>query len=102
MRVQWTHGMSKVATVLERFVTATAIAGVFLFAVPSFLAQPSWAQSAAPLANPDWYHVGNSLVDFSLAGLAGGPVDRVWYSPDGATLYAITSSGKTFETQTFE
>lgn len=95
--------MSKAATVLEQFVTATAITGVFLLAAPFFLAQPVWAQSpVAPSANPDWYHVGNSLVDFSLAGLAGGPVDRVWYSPDGATLYAITSSGKTFETQTFE
>jgi uncharacterized protein (TIGR03437 family) len=41
-------------------------------------------------------------MDLSLAGLAGGPVDRVWYSFDGGTLYATTFSGKTFETQDFE
>jgi uncharacterized protein (TIGR03437 family) len=29
-------------------------------------------------------------------------VDRVWYSPDGGTLYARTSSGKTFQTSDFE
>ena len=50
----------------------------------------------------DWYHIGNSLVNLSLADLATGPVDRVWYSADGGTLYATTASGKTFETQDFE
>ena len=51
MRVQWTHGMSKAATVLERFVTglgtgfikelgtARAVTGVFLYAIPLFLAR---------------------------------------------------------------
>jgi uncharacterized protein (TIGR03437 family) len=58
----------------------------------------AWAQ--APASN--WYPVGNSLVDLSLAGLASGPVERVWYSFDGVTLYATTFSGKTFETHDFE
>ena len=80
--------MSRRATVL------THIAAVALLA---FGAASAWAQ-----ASPDWYHAGNSLVDLSLAGLASGPVDRIWYSPDGGTLYALTSSGKTFETSDFE
>jgi uncharacterized protein (TIGR03437 family) len=82
--------MSRVATVLERFASGAILTLAF--------AAPAWAQSAAPT----WYPVGNSLVDFSLAGLASGPVERVWYSADGGTLYTTTFSGKTFETQDFE
>jgi uncharacterized protein (TIGR03437 family) len=41
-------------------------------------------------------------LDLALADLATGPVDRVWYSADGSTLYALTTSGKTFETSDFE
>ena len=56
-----------------------------------------WGQAA-----PEWIHVGNSLVNLSLADLSTGPVSRVWYSADGGTLYATTASGKTFETKDFE
>ena len=52
-----------------------------------------------PLA--DWRHTGNAVTDQALAGLASGPVNRVWYA-DGATLYARTASGRTFETADFE
>jgi uncharacterized protein (TIGR03437 family) len=38
----------------------------------------------------------------SLASLATGPVERVWYSTDGSTLFTRTLSGKTFETKDFE
>lgn len=79
--------MSRLATVLSHTVSV----GVLLTASGA-----AWAQAA-----PDWYHVGNSLEDLSLAGLATGPVDRVWYSADGATLYA-SASGKTFETNDFD
>jgi uncharacterized protein (TIGR03437 family) len=50
----------------------------------------------------DWHHLGNSLVDLSLAGLAGGPVNRVWYSADGSALFAATSSGRVFQTNDFD
>lgn len=76
--------MYKRATV--RILTATVLVAMGLS-----------AQSA-----PDWRKVGNSLVDLSLAGLASGPVDRVWYSPDGSQLYARTASGRTFATSDFE
>lgn len=91
--------MSRGATVLAHTVTA----GLLLAAAWT----PVRGQSgASPLPNaslpaPDWYHVGNSLENLSLAGLATGAVDRVWYSADGATLFA-SSSGKTFETSDFE
>lgn len=51
---------------------------------------------------PAWRHIGNAAVDLGLAGLATGPVARVWYSDDGVQLYARTSSGKTFVTSDFE
>ena len=46
----------------------------------------------------DWRPVGNTLRDLSLAGLAGGPVSRVWFSEDGQTLFAKTREGKVFQT----
>src|SRR5258708_7104443 len=50
----------------------------------------------------DWRHIGNSAIELALPSAATGPVDRVWYSSDGATLYARTRSGHTFETVDFE
>ena len=50
----------------------------------------------------DWYHLGNALLDLSLAGLATGPVDRVWYSADGGTLFLATANGRIFETSDFD
>jgi len=47
---------------------------------------------------PDWRRVGNSALDLELAGLATGPVDRVWYSATGDQIWARSLSGKTFVT----
>jgi uncharacterized protein (TIGR03437 family) len=49
-----------------------------------------------------WRRIGNALIDRSLAGLASGPVDRVWYSSDGSQLLLRTPSGKVFATSDFE
>lgn len=49
-----------------------------------------------------WRQIGNALIDRSLAGLASGPVDRVWYSADGSQLLIRTPSGKVFATRDFE
>jgi photosystem II stability/assembly factor-like uncharacterized protein len=46
--------------------------------------------------------VGNSAVDLLLASPATGPVDKVWFSDSGGTLYARTRSGKIFETADYE
>jgi uncharacterized protein (TIGR03437 family) len=60
------------------------------------------ALGQAPQPAPEWFHIGNSLLNLSLADLATGPVKRVWYSADGGTLYANTALGKTFETSDFD
>jgi uncharacterized protein (TIGR03437 family) len=59
------------------------------------------AVSAAGQA-PDWRRVGNAAIDLDLAGLATGPVNRVWYSPAGDQIWTVTSSGKIFETNDFD
>jgi uncharacterized protein (TIGR03437 family) len=41
-------------------------------------------------------------MELALPSLATGAVDRVWYSPDGSTLYAKTGSGRVFQTSDFE
>jgi uncharacterized protein (TIGR03437 family) len=49
-----------------------------------------------------WRRVGNSAIELALPSLATGPVDRVWYSADGSSLYAKTASGRIFQTSDFE
>lgn len=80
--------MYKTATV--RVLVATCVATVWV--VIGLSAQTT----------PDWRKIGNTLIDRALAGLASGPVDRVWYSADGSQLFARTSSGYTFATSDFE
>lgn len=60
------------------------------------LAAPAWAQAGRA---PDWRHMGNTAVDLGLAGLASGPVDRVWYAQD--SLRIRTGLGRLFETNDF-
>ncbi len=57
------------------------------------------AQTRAQL---DWRHIGNAAIDLALPSVGTGPVDRVWYSPDGATLYAWTRSNHVFATTDLE
>jgi uncharacterized protein (TIGR03437 family) len=56
-----------------------------------------WAQ-----APPDWRHIGNSVIEKSLAGPATGPVTRAWYSGDGSRLLIRAASGRVYETADFE
>ena len=59
---------------------------------------------------PDWRRIGTYAMshavayatDGSLAGSISGAVDRVWYSGDGAILFARTSSGRTYQTSDLE
>ena len=50
-----------------------------------------------PAQTSGWRSVGNSSIDLSLAGLATGPVNRVWYSASGS-LFIHTTSGRVFST----
>jgi len=52
--------------------------------------------------HPDWRHIGNSVIGMALAAPASGPVERLWYSPDGSRLYVRTAAGTVFETADFE
>ncbi len=60
---------------------------------------PIWGQSTAAL---EWRRIGNTVMDLSLASPAGGPVERVWYSADGARFFAKTQSGRVWQTSDFE
>ena len=57
---------------------------------------------SAQTAAPDWRHIGNSALELALPSVATGPVDRVWFSADGATLFARSASGQVFQTQDLE
>jgi uncharacterized protein (TIGR03437 family) len=72
-----------------------------LLAATLVLAQGLPGQTLTP-QTMDWRRVGNANVDLGLAGLASGPVDRVWYTADGASLLIRTAAGKTYETSDFE
>jgi len=50
----------------------------------------------------EWRRVGTPSVEVGLAAPATGPVAAVWYSPDGARLYARTRAGRVLETIDFE
>ena len=56
----------------------------------------------APNVVPDWRRIGNSAVEASLASVATGPVERVWYSAEGLRVFIMTRSGKVFQTEDFE
>src|ERR1039457_6921959 len=45
-----------------------------------------------------WRRVGNSAVDLLLASPATGPVEKVWFSVSGGTLYARPGTGRGVET----
>jgi uncharacterized protein (TIGR03437 family) len=79
--------MYKLATV--RVLAATVVASLGLSA-------------QTPASGNIWRPLGNTLIDRSLAGLATGPVERVWYSADGSQLLLRTPSGKVFATSDFE
>ena len=56
----------------------------------------------AASAQTDWRRIGNSAADLGLAAPATGPMQQVWFSPDGSVLYGRTNSGKVFKTLDFE
>lgn len=75
----------------------------FLQLAIGFLALlPALEAQSLPAAGIAWRHIGNSAIELALPALATGAVDRVWYSADGARLYARTASGHIFSTADFE
>jgi uncharacterized protein (TIGR03437 family) len=84
----------------RRLARSAGRTGLALFSAAALFAQAFPPGTAA--FRPDWRRIGNSAVEASLASLATGPVDRVWYSADGARLLVRTSSGRVFATSDFE
>src|SRR5258708_11436999 len=60
------------------------------------------AQTAPDAARPNWRRVGGAAIDLALAPPATGPVSRVWFSADGSRLYALTATGRVFESADLE
>lgn len=60
------------------------------------------AGAVGALAQSDWRRIGGSSFEWRLASPATGPVERVWFSGDGATLYARTHASKVLKTSDFE
>jgi len=56
----------------------------------------------APAQITDWRKVGGTSFQMMLAAPATGPVDEVWFSTDGALLYARTHAGRVFQSSDFE
>jgi len=73
-----------------------------LLAVSTLALVPALGQVPAEAARPDWRKIGGMSVDLMLAAPATGPVDEVWFGPEGRMLYARTRSGRVFETADFE
>ncbi len=59
----------------------------------------STLQAQAPSLRPDWRRIGTPAYEAFLASPATGPVDRVWFSGDGVSLFALAASGRTFESR---
>src|SRR6266478_5652986 len=71
------------------------IAGVLLFTALTAAAQTTPAR-------PSWRRIGSAAIDLALASPATGPVSRVWFSPDGSRLFALTAAGRVFESVDLE
>ncbi len=79
------------ADTVKRLVNSAAwviVAGALLF-----------SQSARAV---EWRNLGGTSVEANLASPATGPVNQVWFSPEGDRLYARTGIGKVYETVDFE
>jgi uncharacterized protein (TIGR03437 family) len=80
----------------------TVHAAGLLLVASGLAVMPAMGQTAPDPLRLDWRKVGNMSVDLMLAAPATGPVDEVWFGPEGRTLYARTRSGKAFATVDFE
>jgi uncharacterized protein (TIGR03437 family) len=84
----------------QRIAIATVLAAGLQLAT-GLHAQTGVAPGTQSGPRRDWRRVGNAAIDKSLAGLATGPVNRVWYSAAG-TLMIQTANGRVFETKDSE
>ena len=76
------------------------LAGLGAIRLAALLVSASTGSAQTPA--PEWRHIGGSLMEFGLPSPATGPVSRVWFSPDGQSLFARTASGRVFKTADLE
>lgn len=60
------------------------------------------ASGVASAQGSEWRRVGTAALDLGFPSAAGGPVSRVWYSPEGNTLFAQLARGGVWQTRDFE
>jgi len=70
--------------------------------VVGLVVSPTVLLGQSSLPELAWRHVGNSAIESGLPSFATGPVTRVWFSSDGSTLYALTASGRIYQTSDLE
>lgn len=88
-RVQWTVSVCRKAT----FVSTVSL---LIFATSAANSQTS------PGPASDWRRIGGTTLDLGLPSPASGPVERVWFSPDGSTVGARTRDGQVWRTTDLE
>ena len=82
---------------------ATVLSAAALWSLSAhFAAAQARVPTMSPAMNIDWRHIGNAAIELALPSVATGPVERVWYSPDAATIFARTPAGRTFATSDLE
>jgi uncharacterized protein (TIGR03437 family) len=73
-------------------------ATIYCVAAAVMLPVAARAQSARSTISADWRAVGNQILEAAVpVGLASGPVERVWFSADGARLFAQLDNGQVLE-----
>lgn len=75
--------------------------------LPRLAALAGWALLLPLAAQPpeyslNWRGIGTTVVFNSRAGFSSGPVDALWFSPDGAALEVRLRSGKLYRTVDFD
>lgn len=98
--IQWTHPMCQSATTPSGGARSNWARGLALLA--AFLIPVGAIYAQTLRTRPEWRRIGNGAVDAPLASPGSGPVERVWYAPDGSRAFARLPDGRVWETANFE
>ena len=81
---------------------STTVFIAVLLAATGLPAPAQQSRSVGLSASLEWRSIGNTVLEAGLGSPAGGPIDRVWFSTDGSTIYARTAKGRTWRTADLE
>jgi uncharacterized protein (TIGR03437 family) len=88
--VEWTQAMGHLSTVRA----SARFAGALLLLT-------AWAGAQFPTLRPAWRRIGNSSLATGLSSNAGGPVEKVWFQPDGVISVRLPG-GQSYSTADLE